>query len=310
MPIALDPYKLGYLKSLVRVAKDNYRTAAPQLYQMAAPGFGYGTIDSAYEQIIRMPLLEATLPRVDNKGDVSPALTPPEPKPLTVEGSVYRARMEYFWEDLVDDKWGFWKRQAQAFGTNIQRTIELVAHEIFNNPTIVSGWDNQPLASTTHQLESGGTYDNTLPAQPPSEAPLEQILDYFSNVPTAYGYPQMVRRIYIVTGDTYARRWAQILGSPTAIAHPFNPSTTPNQNPNIKPLVTSADGRITVVVAPYLVNKDHQFAIGEDHELFFKVRWEYDKMYERNDPPSYVHINGVKIFNGWGDARRVLTITS
>lgn len=313
MAISLDPYKLAYLKTLVRTASTKYRSAAPELYQMAAPGFGYGTMDSAVEQIIRMPLVEATLPKVTNKGEVSPAITPPDVKPLTIEGETYRARLEYFWEDMVDDKWGYWKQQATAFGQSIQRTIELVAHEIFNranDPTFTSGWDNLSLANTAHLLEGGGTYDNTLPAQPPSEALLEQILDYFSNVPTAFGYPQVIKRIYIVTGDTYARRWAQILGSPTAIAHPFDPATTPNQNPAIKPLVTSADGRITVVVAPYLINSDWQFAIGEGHELFYKVRWQYNKMYERNDPPSYVHLAGVKLFKGWGDARKVLAITS
>jgi len=313
MAMTIDPIKLPYLKTLVRQGSTEYRTAAPELYQMAASGFGYGNLDRPIEQIIRMPLIEATLPHVPNKGDVSPAVTPPEPKGLTIEGMVFRGRLEYYWEDLKDDGWDYWKAQARAFGQSIERTVELLAHRIFNNAlntSVKSGWDDEPLASTNHKLEAGGTYDNTLPAQPPSEALLEQILDYFSRVPTAYGYPQMVRRIYIVTGDNYARRWAQILGSPTAIAHPFSPSDTANQNPAIKPLITSADGRITVVSAPYLVNPDWQFAIGEGHELFFKRGWTFDEMYEKKNPKAYVHHIGIKLFTGWGDARRVLVVAS
>jgi len=311
--IASVPWKVAMLKNLVRKASTEYRSVAPQLYQGASQGLGFGTTDKAFEQVILMPLIEATLPEVPNKGDVSPSLTPLEPRAVTVTGRTFRARMEYFWEDEQDDAWGYWSAQAAEFGRSTERTIEVLAHEIFNrafDAMFPSGWDNLPLASTTHQLMGGGTYDNTLPAAPPSEALLEQILDYFMNVPSEYGWPSVTRRVTIITGDGYARRWQQILNSPTAIAHPFNPATTPNENPSIRPLITSADGRITVVSAPYLENKDWQFVLGEGHELFFFRRWMYEDMEDFKDPRKTVHYRGLRIVNGWVDARKVLVIGS
>ncbi len=309
--ISADPYKLGYLASLVKKASTEYRSVAPQLYQGAAEGLGFGSTDSAVEQVIRLPLIEATLPEVPNKGDVSPSLTPLQPRAVTVTGRTFRARMEYYWEDVQDDKWGYWDAQATEFGKSVERTIEVLAHEIFNrafDASFPGGWDNLTLANANHQLMAGGTYDNTLPAQPPSETLLEQILDYGMNIPSEYGWPSVSNRVYIITGDTYARRWAQILNSPTAIAHPYNTSTTANQNPAIKPLITSADGRVTIVSAPYLENKDWQFALYEGHELFFFRRWMYEDMEELKDPRAIVHYRGLRVVNGWVDARKVLVI--
>lgn len=308
-----DPYKLGYLASLVQKSSTEYRSVAPQLYQGAAEGLGFSSTSDPYVQVIKLPLIEATLPEVANKGDVSPSLTPLQPRAVTISGRTFRARMEYFWEDVQDDKWGYWDAQAMEFGKSIERTVEVLAHEIFNrayDTTFPSGWDNKTLANTAHDLMAGGTYDNTLPAQPPSETLLEQILDYFRNVPSEYGWPSVTDRVYIITGDAYARRWAQILNSPTAIAHPFDTTTTANQNPAIRPLITSADGRVTVISAPYLENQNWQFALGEGHELFFFRRWTYEDMEERKDPRSIVHYRGMRIVNGWVDARKVLVVGS
>ena len=308
---SMDPYKLSYLRTLVTTPPTDYRRQAPQLYSGAAQGYGYINLNDPVKQIIRSPNIEATLPHVPNKSDPHPILSTPDPKPLTLEAKTFRAGIRYYWEDEVDDTWGYWRRQARAFGTSIERTIELLAHEPFNryaDPTYTSGWDNLTLANTAHLLEGGGTYDNTLPAQPPSEALLEQILDYFDNIPTPYGYPMRVGRIYIITGDNYARRWQQILNSPTAIAHPFSPGTTANQNPNIPPLITSGDGRVTVISAPYLVDKNLQFAIGEGHELVFARRWQYVDSENSKNPRATVQYAGVRLLSGWGDARRVLVV--
>ena len=310
--ISADVWKVASLKTLAQKASTEYRSVAPQLYQMAAPRLGYGTTNRAFEQVIRVPLIEATLPLVPNKGDVSPSITPLEPRAVTVEGKTYRARMEYYWEDVQDDEWGYWQDQAREFGRATERTIEVLAHEIFNrafDPTFPGGWDNLTLANTAHLLMGGGTYDNTLPAQPPTEALLEQIYDYFDYLPSEYGWPQVVRRIYIVTGGAYARRWRQILKANTAISHPFDPATTANQNPAMPPLV---DGNriVQVVEAPYLENRELQFAIGEGHELFFLKRWEYSYMREKDDPRAVVHYQGLRVVNGWVDARKVLVIGS
>ena len=310
MPV-MTPYRLGYLKALVTTPPDDYRKAAAQLYSGAANGYGFTTINEAVKQLIRQPNIEATLPYVPNKGDPHPILSTPSPKDLTLEAKTFRAGIRYYWEEEVDDLWGYWRKQARAFGTSIERTIELLAHEPFNryaDPTYLSGWDNLTLANSAHLLEGGGTYDNTLPAQPPSEALLEQIFDYFDNVPTPYGYPMKVRRVYIVTGDNYARRWQQILGSPTAIAHPFSPGSTPNNNPNIPPLITSGDGRVTVISAPYLVDKNLQFVLGEGHELLFARRWQYVDSENTKDPRATAQYAGVRLLTGWADARRILVV--
>lgn len=308
---AMDPYKLSYLRALVTTPPSDFERVAPQLYSGAARGYGFTTINDAVKQLIRQPVIEATLPYVPNKSDPHPMLTTPAPKSLTVEGKTFRAGIEHSWEDDVEDKWGYWRKQAQAFGTSIERTIELLAHEPFNryaDPTYLSGWDNLTLANSAHLLEGGGTYDNTLPAQPPSEALLEQVYDYFDNIPTPYGYSMRVRRIYVITGSSYARRWNQILGSPTAISHPFSPGSTPNNNPAIPPLITDGKQRLVVIEAPHLVDKNLQFFLGEGHELLFARRWQYNDAEETKNPRAIKQYAGVRLLSGWGDARRVLVV--
>ena len=300
------------LKAAVRYSNDKFVRQAAQLYQGAAEGYGYGTIDMASKKIIRQPVLETSLPYVPNPGAPHPMLSFPDPKPLTITGRTYRAGVQSLWEIEVDDKVGYFVRQHKAFGTSIARTEELAAMEIFNratDPTFTSGWDNLPLGHNAHALGGGGTYSNLIPAQPPSEALKETILRYFNNVPSEYGWPQMVDSIIIITGEAYAWRWKQIIGSPTAITHPFS-AADPNQNPAIRPLAQSEDGRFTIFAAKNLEDETTQIILGSGHELLFKWRWQYLTTEESKDPRGYKTLAGVRLFTGWGDARLALVVSN
>ncbi len=307
---AMDAIKIASLRSIVRESNDKFPRQVANLYRNAAGGYGYGTINQGVHQIIREPVLETTLPYEPNPGKPHQMLSFPEPKPLTITGRTYRGGVQNLWEVEVDDQWGYFKKQLRAFGTSLARTEELAGVEIINralDPTFVSGWDNLPLGHDTHPLAGGGTYSNVLPAQPPSEALKEAILEYFDNVPSEYGWPQPVDKITIITGQGYAYRWQQLLGSDVAITHPFS-AADPNQNPAIPQLAASENSRFTIIEAKYLEDPKIQIIIGSGHELLFKRRWQYFITKETDNPRGYMTLAGIRLFTGWGDARRVLVV--
>jgi len=309
MALFLDPITSDLVTKIVDKVRGEYRKHYPELYRGARAPYGYGTIDKSHYQLIRMSRIEDPLPEVPNKMDVSPTLSPPEPKPFTATSRDFRAKFFYLADDEADDKVGYYAFNAQGLAEAAERTKELMAHEPFNratDPTYLSGWDNQPLISTTHQLENGGTYSNRIPAATPSEALLEQVKEYFSKIPSPGGWPIKETDFIIVASDAYARRWAQILNADTAISHPKNPSITPNQNPAIPSLFAAEGGRIVIVGTPYLVNPNHQFFLAKNHELAFKVRWDRQYTAKYDDPEGMAHIVKLRLLTYWADARRIV----
>ena len=307
---AQDAITLAALSSLVRYSNDKFPRQAQKLYAGAADGYGYGSTNEAAYQVIRQPLLETTLPLVENPGEPHPLLSFPDPKPLTITARTYRGAVQNLWEIEVDDKWGYFKRQLKAFGTSLARTEELAAMEIFNralDPSFTSGWDNLPLGHDAHLLAGGGTYSNVLPAQPPSEALKETILEYFNNVPSEYGWPQPVDRITIITGEGYAYRWKQLLGSDVAFTHPFS-AADPNQNPAIPQLAGDENSRFRIISAVHLEDPTIQIILGSGHELLFKRRWQYNETTKTSNPRGYLTTAGTRLMTGWGDARLALVV--
>ena len=309
MAITLDPIKSKLVRDIVDKVQEQRVSKYREAYSMAREPYGLGSIDTSHYQLIRMSRFEGPIPEVPNKMDVSPTLTPPEPKPFTATSRDFRLKFVYLEDDAADDQVGYYEFNAAALGEGADLTRELMAMEPFNralDPTFTSGWDNLTLGNNAHQLENGGLYSNLLPAAAPSEALLEQVKNYFARIPTAGGWPVQETDFTIVCSESYARRWAQILNADTAIAHPFNPGSEPNQNPAIPNLFVAEGGRIKIVGTPYLEHEDWQFFLAKGNELAMKERWYKNYTYRHDDPEGMAHVVKLRLLNFWGDARRIL----
>ncbi len=303
-----DPLTTKLLDQIVQEVTSNFNSYYKQIYRNAAPGYGVGKLDKSVLQILRMPRLETTLPEVPNKMDVSPVISPPDVQPITATARDFRAKIFYLDDDQKDNP-KFYAFHAKGFAESIERTIEIMAHEPFNrstDATYTSGWDGLTLLSSTHKLENGQTYDNTITGSPPpSEALWQTVLDYGMTIPSAFGWPVRETSVVVVTGLSYARRWRQILGANTAIESPSTAGGA-NANPNVPSLFATEDMQHFVVGTPHLVDQTKQFFLFSNHELAFKERWREIYTYQSDDPKAVAHVAKLRLVPYWGDARRIL----
>lgn len=282
----------------------------------ALGGYGSKTMDARYEELGVKGTLGA-IPKLDDKFKPYPILEAPNPRVLTVEAASYRGAYAYLWEDLQDDKIGFYKDMASSLAQALLYTRELVAHDIFNrarDATLPQGWDNLSLGNAAHQLlnAGAGTYSNLLAAAAPSETLLKSIMDYFDKLPDHNGRPNKAARIVIICHISRLRDWKQILSATTAITQvPGVTLTAGTVNTNSAiPNYFQADN-VTVIGTPYFNATDLNSAIviaPGINGLYWRKRYSREGMFDDNNPPKTTHFTWEKYICGSVDQRAILVV--
>lgn len=272
--------------------------------------YGSRRMDAAYEEIgIKSSL--SSVPRMDDKAKPHPVLSAPSPRVLTVRPVSYRGSYAYLWEDLQDDKAGYYREMAATLGHALLFTRELVGHEPFNrarDATFLQGWDNNPLGfATIPLLDAGaGTYSNVYAAAAPSETTLDAVMNHFDRVPDNRGRPTKVQRIILIVHITRLRHWRQLLRAAARdVAVEVPVGTGANANPQM-PNRFSADN-ITVIGTPYFTAADLNsfIALGAQNGLYWRTRFTKDGMDELTNPPRTLHWAWSKFALGVADKRQI-----
>lgn len=295
--------------------KNGFYKVQNQIFALG--GYGSSTMDARYAELGVKGVLGA-IPRQRDRFKPYPLIDAPNPKILTVEASSYRGAYAYLWEDLQDDKMGYYKEMASSLAQAALFTRELIAHDMFNrakDSTLPQGWDGLTLANAAHPLlnPAAGTYSNTIAAAAPSETILQSVMDYFDKIPDHQGRPNKAStKIVLLVHISKLRAWRQILNSPTAITNVAAAqltSTSPNPNPQI-PNYFQSDN-VTVIGTPYFTATDLNsfIAIAPGiNGLYWRKRFTREGLFDDNNPPKTTHFVWDKFTCGSVDHRAILVV--
>lgn len=295
------------LSALLRDARQNWTRVGTEPYAYGREGVVNFEGDW-YEDGVIPGLI--SIPEWNRPNDPTPLLTyPGQPRLLRYRRRTWRGGVEYLWEAQRTDYLNMYKRLVQGLGEALEYSLERLYHEPFFRATdasYIGGWDAQPLGSANHQLIGSGTFNNLRTWAAPTDTMFQDIETYFMTVPDAYGRPVAVTDLLVFTSTKWELKIRQIFNSVTAITNPLSAGQV-NPNPNIAPGFTS--GRFKFVFSPYLneVNGGNiLFVLGRGHEMFYGKAFSMERMFQKNDPPSYQHEVWWSGNVGWRSAERIL----
>jgi phage major head subunit gpT-like protein len=165
-----------------------------------------------------------------------------------------------------DDQYGLMMRLAAALGRSSRVTVELYGHDVYNNAfttTKYVGRDGKALVATDHTLVGTGGVAANRPAADVdlSQAALEAALTHFQRITDDRGIPQPeIQPRYLLISPENEMLAARLLQSAGYTGGNLN---------DINPL----QGRLQVIVSPWLTDTDAWFVIAEPSSLGVRFYW-------------------------------------
>lgn len=203
-------------------------------------------------------------------------------------------------EMLDDDQYGVMKQLAGQLGRSSRFTSELFGHDVYNNGFTTAkyvGRDGKALFATDHPIVgTGGTFANRpLVDVDLSEAAIEAAIQSFDNMTDDRGMPiDIAPQTLLVSpeNEMLARRLLQSAGMPGTNNNDINP----------------IQGRLTIVVSHYLVDKDAWFVLGPPGDIGIKFYWREmpdTKTWDDDDADATFHKIRQRHSVGFDDPRGV-----